>query len=226
MFDPRDKNQAPTATNLSQYLRSYSERVGQAVQSVSPEKMDLVLSVLKDKLLHGSHIFSAGNGGSAAIAAHLCCDWVKGTRMEGEPSLKVHSLMENTSMLTALANDMSYEEAVSEQLKIYARSGDAVVLISCSGNSPNIVRAAQTARSMDIDVISLTGFDGGKLMSLSDINLHVAVQNYGMVEDCHQQLMHVLAQYLYLWRVKEAATRTENITESRRESPSRPELFS
>lgn len=200
MFDPREKNQVPRTKSIQEYLTAYSNKVHRAVESISAEKMDLVFSVLKEKLINGNQIFTAGNGGSAAIAAHLCCDWAKGTRIEGEPSLRVQSLMENTSLFTALANDVSYEEAVSEQLKMFARTDDAVVLISSSGNSPNMVRAAHTARKMELDVISLTGFDGGKLMQASDINLHIAINNYGMVEDCHQTLMHVFAQYLYLWR--------------------------
>lgn len=208
MFDPRERNQTPNAKSITQYLHLYYNDLGKAIEHVSIEKLEFAFSLLKEKLLNGSQIFSAGNGGSAAIAAHLCCDWTKSTRMEGEPALKVYSLMENTSLLTALANDVSYEEAISEQLKLYGLAGDAVVLISCSGSSPNVVRAAQTARKMEIDVISLTGFDGGKLMALSDVNLHIALSNYGMVEDCHQMVMHVLSQYLYLWRVKEKTAKS------------------
>ena len=207
MFDPREKNQTPNAKSISEYLNGYVDSVQAAVRTVSAEKMDLVMALLKEKIELGAQIFAAGNGGSAAISAHLVCDWVKGTRMENQPSLKVHSLMENTSLLTALANDVSYEEAVAEQLKAYGKAGDAVILLSCSGNSPNVVRAAQVARKMEIDVISMTGFDGGKLAQFSDISLHVPANNYGMIEDCHQMLMHVFSQYLYLWRVKELETR-------------------
>ncbi|MBI1861647.1 MAG: SIS domain-containing protein [Deltaproteobacteria bacterium] len=212
MFDPREKNQTPHAKTISEYLNGYVETVQAAVRTVSPEKMDLVFSLLKEKLEQGAQIFAAGNGGSAAISAHLCCDWVKGTRMEGEPTLKVHSLMENTSLLTALANDVSYEEAVAEQIKAYGKAGDCVILLSCSGNSPNVVRAAQVARQMDIDVISMTGFDGGKLAAFSDISLHVPANNYGMIEDCHQMLMHVFSQYLYLWRIQQAENRPARST--------------
>lgn len=212
MLDPRQKNYAPPAKNITEYLNGYASTIEKAVRSVSAEKMELVFSILREKLETGAQIFAAGNGGSAAIAAHLCCDWTKSTRIENEPSLRVQSLMENTSLLTALANDISYEDAVAEQLKLLAKEGDAVILLSCSGNSPNMIRAAQTARKMEIDVISLTGFDGGKLLPLSDIGLHVPLNNYGMIEDSHQMLMHVLTQYLYLWRVQQKDRRPSQST--------------
>lgn len=202
MEDPRSKNFTPAANCVTDYLRQYCAEVSKIVERVSCERLEMVFSILRDKLQNENRIYCAGNGGSAAIAAHLCCDWAKGTRMAGEPSLMVHSLMENTSLLTALANDIGYEEAVSQQLELYAKPGDAVVLLSCSGNSPNMVRAAQTARRLEVDTISFTGFDGGRLLTLSDVNVHIPIENYGMVEDCHQMLMHVLAQYLYQWRVK------------------------
>jgi phosphoheptose isomerase len=99
-------------------------------------------------------------------------------------------------MITAIGNDISYDEIFVYQLRSLARPGDALVTISSSGNSENIVRAAAWAKGNGIPVISMTGFSGGRSASLADVNLHVMGDNYGVIEDVHQSLMHILAQYL------------------------------
>jgi len=99
-------------------------------------------------------------------------------------------------LITAIANDFAYDEVFSYQLKTMAAPGDVLITISSSGNSENIVRAIDWARVNGVGSISMTGFAGGRSKSLADINLHVAAENYGVVEDIHQSMMHSLAQYL------------------------------
>lgn len=201
--DPRDKNFCPKAPTAAEYLLAYSQSVHEAVQKIPADLVNAVFYQLSKTVENGGRIYIAGNGGSAAIASHLCCDWMKGTRLDGHPNLKVHSLAENTALLTALANDVSYEDCFSEQIQMFGEEGDLVVLISSSGNSPNVVKAAKAAREKKMSVISFTGFAGGILKEVSDLTLHVPIANYGMVEDGHQMLMHVLAQFLYLTRSKQ-----------------------
>jgi phosphoheptose isomerase len=209
MSDPRSKNHWPEADSPSEYLLAYGRMLTQALARVPAQAIEAAFAVLESAIARGSRIYVAGNGGSAAIAGHFTCDWMKGTAAEGEPPARVHSLSENTSLLTALANDMGYEHCFSEQLKQLGEEGDVVVLISSSGNSPNMLLAAKAARRKRMEIISLTGFAGGELQSLSDVNLHVPVCNYGMAEDAHQTLMHALSQYLYRSRetAKERGTR-------------------
>ncbi len=137
-------------------------------------------------------IYVAGNGGSASIANHLCCDVTKGAGK----GIRTHSLVANTAMLTAMANDFSYEDSISNQLLDVLRSEDVVVLISSSGSSPNIVKAAKVARAKGNTLIGLTGFNGGDLAKEASIHLHVQSKDYGVVEDVHQSIMHCIAQYI------------------------------
>ena len=106
------------------------------------------------------------------------------------------SLAANGPMLTALSNDLGYEVAFSRQLRYYLADGDALLVVSSSGNSPNVVEAVKYARDRGVPTIAFVGFDGGALASLADHVVHVPVENYGMAEDTHQSLMHVLTQYL------------------------------
>lgn len=200
MMDTRDKNKYPNAKSVSEYLKAYGNILSNALSHISESITENILDELNQCIDRQRRIYVGGNGGSSAIASHLCCDWMKGTHIVGQTPLKVHSLTENSSLVTALANDLGYEHSLSEQIKYLGDEGDLLVLISSSGNSPNILRAVEAARAKKMRIISFTGFTGGKLASISDVNLHVPIENYGVVEDCHQMLMHVFSQYLYLQR--------------------------
>lgn len=194
--DPRFKNELPQAGTLQEYLGAYADKLADAIKSIAPLALDEAYAAVGNVIKNGKRVYVAGNGGSAAIADHLCCDWTKGTHVSNLPSLKTHSFTASVGLLTALANDFSYEEAFKRQVEMYVESGDLIVLISSSGNSPNVVKAAEAARTKNATVIGLTGFSGGKLRELAHISLHVSVNNYGVVEDAHQSVMHVLSQYL------------------------------
>lgn len=194
--DPRFLNELPESTDLVEYAATYASQVHKAFSAVAPEALRKAFEALGSATERGARVYVAGNGGSAAISDHLCCDWMKGTSVPGLAAVKVHSLVSNTSLLTALANDFSYEESISRQVEMLGEEGDLLILISSSGNSPNIEKAALAARAKKMKTIGLCGFSGGKLKELSDICLHVPASNYGVVEDAHQMLMHVLAQSL------------------------------
>ena len=195
-LDPRHKNKQISGETLDTFLRSYSEAVAQGLLEVSENSLNLAFQLIEQAAEKGATIYVAGNGGSASISDHLCCDWTKGTRVAHLSCLKTQSLVANNSLLTALANDLGYESVFSSQLEMIGKPGDLVILISSSGNSPNVVKAAQVAKKMGICSISLTGFTGGELSKCCDSSLHVPIDNYGVVEDCHQSLMHILAQFL------------------------------
>ena len=195
-LDPRFKNELPHTDSLAEYAVMYGKRVAEGVAAVDPLQIQAAFHLMEHTIAKGARIYVAGNGGSAAISDHLVCDWVKGVHASHLPPLRVHSLASDTPLLTALANDFSFDECFSRQIEMLTQPGDAVILISSSGNSPNIIRAAETARAQGLKVVGLSGFSGGKLRDLSDITLYVPLKNYGMVEDCHQMLMHILAQFL------------------------------
>ena len=141
-------------------------------------------------------VFVCGNGGSAAIANHLLCDVAKGVQTDTAVLPRVMSLSANLEIVTAIANDVAFEDCFAYQLRTAARPGDVLVTISASGDSENIVRALDWAGANGVESIALTGFDGGRAAPLATVSLHVDGDNYGVIEDTHQSIMHMLAQYL------------------------------
>lgn len=194
--DPRRFNKTFSEESPHRYLVDYSKALSEAVQKVDPVALDAACQLLLKTRLEGGRIFVAGNGGSAAISEHLSCDWQKGVHLAGQNCLKVECLTSNTSLLTAIANDYGYDKSFAFQLELAEVSKlDVVVLISSSGNSENVVQALKYAKEQGAQVIGLSGFSGGRLKTESDISLYVPFDNYGVVEDAHQSLMHVLAQF-------------------------------
>lgn len=203
--DPRAKNEIPEASSISEYFLAYAAAIKEAAAKVSPKELEKAFNLLNKAAQSDVKVYVAGNGGSASISDHLCCDFLKGTYFPGKNTLHVHSLVGSVGLFTALANDYGYEKSISHQVEILGKPGDLIILISSSGNSPNIVKAAEAARARQMNVIGMTGFTGGELSRLSHASLHVPINNYGMAEDLHQMLMHTFTQYLINLRVKEGA---------------------
>lgn len=182
--------------SLQQFVENYYARFAEALAAFDKAPMQAVFGVMRQVADAGGTLWVAGNGGSAAIADHTVCDATKWPYTPGKPVLRAVSLAANGPMLTALGNDFSYEEVFSKQVEYYAAAGDALLLISASGNSPNVLRACVAAQKRGLPVCAFTGFGGGKLAQMADHCVHVPVQNYGMAEDAHQSIMHALTQYL------------------------------
>lgn len=178
------------------YVRGYREAILRAWQTLDLDALDRAAALLNEAIRAGRVIYACGNGGSAAISGHLLCDFLKGIQTDTPLRPKVVSLASHLELITAIANDISYEEVFSYQLRTLAEPGDVLMTISSSGNSENIVRAIAWARDHEVKSIAMTGFSGGRSAGLADVNLHVQAENYGIVEDIHQSLMHSLAQYL------------------------------
>lgn len=146
--------------------------------------------LLLDCQRRGGTIFVLGNGGSAATASHFACDLAKGTRTNGKPSFRVVALNDNVPLLTAWANDTSYERVFAEQLVALVRPADLVIAISASGNSPNVLAAAHVAREAGVPTIALTGRTGGRLRNLSSLTIAVPSDSIEQVEDAHLIIAH------------------------------------
>ena len=171
-------------------------------------EVDRAGAVLLDAYTRGAAVFSCGNGGSASIANHMQCDHVKGIRTATDLTPRVTSLSTNVELLTAVANDIGYEEVFTYQLQSLAKPGDVLVAISSSGRSPNIVRALNWARDNDIRTIALTGFSGGDAKTVAEVAIHTSTENYGIIEDLHQAVMHALAQYIRQSRMEAGTVAT------------------
>lgn len=195
--DPRRLNCQFDFESIRAHVKGYADALSRALLSLDWHQLDLAVAEIEGARRRRSRLWVAGNGGSAAIADHLLCDWVKGTFTASQTPIHVHSLVSNTALLTACANDFGYEVSFARQIEMQGQSEDILICISSSGNSPNILAALRKASSLGLKTIALTGFSGGEAARVADISLHVAAHNYGVVEDCHQILMHNIAQFIY-----------------------------
>jgi phosphoheptose isomerase len=186
----------PAEPDLKAFVDAYYERFASILREFDKQPISDVLEVLDRVAEREGTIWIAGNGGSAAISDHTVCDASKGTHVEGSLPIRSVSLASNGPMLTALANDIAYESVFSEQLKYYLREGDAVLLVSSSGNSPNVVEACRYANGRGVPTIAFVGFKRGKLAELATHVIWVPIENYGIVEDTHQSIIHVLTQFI------------------------------
>ena len=188
--------------NIHAFANAYFDQLAIASQSVDDTALNQAALMLGNAYDRRAAVYVCGNGGSASIANHLICDHLKGVQTDTNTRPRVMSLSSNIEILTAIANDVSYEDVFTFQLSTMADAGDVLITISSSGDSENIVRAAQWAKSNKCLVIAMTGFDGGRSSKLAHINLHVESDNYGVIEDTHQSLMHILAQFIRLDRME------------------------
>lgn len=154
--------------------------------------IDSVADTLWQAYLEGKTVYVFGNGGSAALASHCACDLGKGTAMNGARRLRVVALTDNVPLMTAWANDVSYDDIFSEQLAPLINKGDIALAISGSGNSPNVLKALEVAREVGAFTIGLTGFRGGKMKALCDLCVIVPSDNMQVIEDLHVSVNHSL----------------------------------
>jgi D-sedoheptulose 7-phosphate isomerase/D-glycero-D-manno-heptose 1,7-bisphosphate phosphatase len=187
------------------YCSAYFEEAARAARTIDWLEVERASAMLAAAYTRGNHVYSCGNGGSAAIANHLQCDHVKGVRTGTDLTPRVVSLSSNVELLTAISNDIGYEDVFSYQLQSQAKPGDVLIAISSSGRSPNIVRALSWARENGLRSIALTGFGGGNARAIAEVAIHVDCTNYGVVEDLHQAAMHAMAQYIRQSRMSSAS---------------------
>lgn len=198
------------ARDLEDYARRYAQYISQLLANLDCAAIQRVGERLEAARVMNARVFILGNGGSASTASHLANDLGFGPRRLGGATYKAISLSDNVSAITAIANDRHYDEVFVEQLKTLLEPGDLVLAISASGNSPNVLRAAQYARTQQAVVIAFTGFGGGQLVDLADDVVHIATAHgdYGPVEDLHMLLDHLLTSYLARLTARESATAT------------------
>ena len=173
-------------------ITSYHELFTGLLAGFDLDALSRAASAVANAYTFDKQILTAGNGGSAALAVQLAADF--GTHVAGpaDKQPRTLSLCCNTSTITALGNDCGYENIFSYQLRNIMNPGDLLILISSSGNSPNIVKAAEFAKNGGATVLGMTGFTGGKLKRLADISLHVPCNIYELVEDAHSFFCHAI----------------------------------
>ena len=156
-------------------------------------RVEEAVALVTDALAAGNRLYACGNGGSAADAQHIAAELSGRFYVERKP-LPAEALHVNTSFLTAVANDYSYEEAYERAVRAFGRSGDVLLALSTSGTSKNVVRAAEEAKRIGMKVISLTGATGGTLALMSDVLLNVPSKETPRIQESHIMLGHIICE--------------------------------
>lgn len=182
---------------VSNFIEKYTENLISLLKNIDKIAIENIINALEQTLINNSNIYIIGNGGSAATASHMVNDLGVGLKRRNIKKFNVISLADNTPVCSAIANDIGYENIFYMQLKDAISPNDIIIAISCSGNSQNIIKAVEYANSNNLTTIGLTGFDGGKLKDISDISFQVKTEKgeYGLVEDMHMILDHIIYSY-------------------------------
>ena len=188
--------------DVKQQLYDYTVDLTQRVVNSDFDALAAIAQRLVQAKTDGKTVYTAGNGGSAATASHLCNDLLKGCRVNEQAGFRAVCLADSNAMLTCLANDFSYADIFSIQLKTLAVKGDVFVAFSGSGNSPNIILALKTAREMGVFTIGFSGRDGGKMKDLCDLFLIAPTNSMEQIED-----MHLIYEHAMICSIKELLTR-------------------
>ena len=173
---------------------SYLSSLQETMNELPKENIVSVIELLKSARLDGRQVFIMGNGGSASTATHFVCDLAKNTRKDGLPHFKVIGLADNMALFSAYANDEGYENVFSQQLVNLVLPDDVVIGISASGNSMNVLNALALAKSRKAITVGFTGFDGGQMAAMVDLNVHVNSSIIEHVEDIHLMLEHMIVK--------------------------------
>ena len=182
---------------IKPFIKEHLTRLKQILDNIDVDVVSNIVDTLEETIENKSRIYILGNGGSAATASHMVNDLGAGLRRRNVINFDVTSLGDNSSVVTAIANDIGYENIFYMQMKGHINANDVVVAISCSGDSPNIIKAADYAKNLGCKIIGVTGFNGGYLKKISNINFHVDAPEgeYGLVEDAHMILDHIIYSY-------------------------------
>jgi len=176
------------------YFNSYFEMLDSKIRSLNPRLLEQCVDLIRDTHLNGGKLIIAGNGGSAAMASHLCVDFLKNT------GIRAMNFNE-ADLITCFANDYGYPHWVEKALEAYADKGDLAILISSGGQSANMVNAATCARTMGLNIITVTGFSSDNPMrTMGDLNLWVDSNQYNIVEMTHHVWLLSVIDYLALHR--------------------------
>lgn len=177
-------------------ISSYAARLADMLRGFDWTTVEDLASDLLTVWKNRSAVWICGNGGSAANAVHWANDFLYPVAKRASHGIRIHALTANVSVLTCLGNDLGYDEIFAFQLRTLAASGDMLIVLSGSGNSANILKALNTARTLGVKSYAIVGFDGGKAKSLADRPIHFEVDNMQLAEDLQLVVCHALVQAL------------------------------
>lgn len=182
---------------MQNFISNYISKLTTLLENVDIKSITNIILKLEEVHSNNGKLYIIGNGGSAATASHMANDLSVGLKLREIRNFNVESLSDNSSICTAIANDIGYENIFYAQLKNKLTKDDLLIAISCSGNSTNIIKAVEYAKGIGTSIVGMTGFEGGKLKEVADINFHINTNKgeYGLVEDMHMILDHIIYSY-------------------------------
>ncbi len=182
--------------STSQHIQTYFSQLQETVNNLPAELIEQIIALLLESARQGKKVFIFGNGGSASTASHFACDLAKNTQVPGAPKFRVIGLTDNMALMTAWANDTSFNNVFAAQLDPLLEAGDVVIGISCSGNSGNVLKAMELAHQRGATTIGFTGDDGGHLKTMVDVCLLIPSPRIEQQEDAHLIVEHCICAAL------------------------------
>ena len=180
-------------------LRQYQKSLTSTLQSADNKMVEQLISQIVKVVKTNKRMFICGNGGSSSTSDHFAVDLGTGSLIRNS-GVRAFSLTSNSSVITAIGNDVNFDSVFAKQIELYGESGDLLLVISASGNSTNLIEVIQTAKKKSIFVAALVGFDGGKIQKLVDLSIHTKsdLNEYGIVEDAHLSIAHYITERVRL----------------------------
>ena len=179
------------------FFAAYASRLQAVLASTEWSGVAHLAQEMRKRWEAGRRVFFCGNGGSAGNAIHLVNDFLYGVAKRTGGGMKVLALSENPAVITCLANDVGYESIFSEQLAVHGEKGDLLIVLSGSGNSPNIVKVLKQSKTMGIKSFAILGYSGGRSKSLADVAIHFSIDDMQISEDMQLIVGHMIMQWLY-----------------------------
>jgi D-sedoheptulose 7-phosphate isomerase len=179
---------------IRQFVSNYVAELKRAIDLIPLDKLELTINTLIDAYETGHSVFIMGNGGSGATASHFVCDLNKGTQRGLSKRMRCICLNDNMPSILAYANDLSYDDIFTGQLENFLEKEDVVIVLSASGNSPNVLKAIQYANQKSAHTIAFTGFKGGQAATLAKISIVIPAEDVQKIEDIHLILAHMILQ--------------------------------
>lgn len=182
--------------NIHEHFEDYFKKVSDTLKEVDIDSIYSAIDIILDCYQKGNTIYIFGNGGSASTASHVAGDFMKGISYGIDKRFRVICLNDNIPAITAISNDLSYDEVFYEQLKTYLKKDDVVIGISGSGNSVNVIKALSYAKDLGSTIIALSGYKGGKIKSIAHILIHAPLNDMEITEDIHIIIFHAIKQLI------------------------------
>jgi D-sedoheptulose 7-phosphate isomerase len=185
-----------TASDIDGLIAGYARSLSQAMASDAMDQVPALAEALRRAWSAGRTVYLCGNGGSAGNAIHLANDLLYGAGVRHGAGLRVEALSANPAVLTCLANDLGYDNIYAEQLRVKAVPGDVLIVLSGSGNSPNVIKALEVGAQKGMATFAILGFSGGRCKAIAQHPIHFAVDDMQIAEDLQLVVGHICMQWL------------------------------